>query len=208
MSLLRSLPLSYPQPPLSDRFAESKQTNLPSSEGIDLGSLFLNQEENNSDRKRIHCVPNPCTIQINEVVIGITSTDALLHISSEETNSKLMGNRMSRIAQHLIQQRSYYPLFPPPSAGGANLDLSKMNQWNLTCTPDILILPSKLATFCKNVLNCIVINPGHICKGMTGGTFATMNIHPIDRSILEETDGDVEIHHNVHDRIRVDIKKI
>jgi len=199
----------YPQPPLTDRIPNGKQTSLPSSNGIELGSLFLQNIENipsSYSKKRIHCVSNPCTIQINEIVIGITSTDALLHISSDETNHKLLGNRMSRIAQHLIQQRSYYPLFPP--ATSSNLNLCQMNQWSMQCTPDIMIIPSKLACFCHNVLDCVVVNPGQVSKGMMGGNYGVLSVYPMDRATLEGVDEKVEMGNEVYKRIRVDIRKI
>jgi len=198
----------FPQPPMTDRIPNGKEPKLPHAEGMELGTLFLDPLNTNPSSPKIHCVSNPCTLQINELVIGVTSTDTLLHISSEEINSKLMGNRMSRIAQHLIQQQSYYPLFPPPMTGNANLDLTKLDHLKLPCTPDILLVPSKLAPFCKNVLGCMVMNPGFLSKGMTGGTFASMNVHPMERATLEELDGDVEMEHTVSERIRVDIKKI
>ena len=204
---------SYPQPPIGDRIPGGKFTDLPFSEGIEIGTLSMQNLENISsslptEHKRIHCVSNPCTIQLNEVVIGMTSTDTLLHISSDETNANLMGNRMNRIAQHLIQQRSFYPLFPPPMTNGAQLDLMKMNEYQMPCTPDILIVPSKLASFCKNVSGCVVVNPGQLGKGKVGGTYGTMAIYPMDRNHLEEIDSDVELEHAIHNRIRVDIKKI
>lgn len=71
----------------------------------------------------------------------------------------------------------------------------------------MLIIPSKIATFRKNVIGFIVIDTGHISKGMAGGTFASMNVFPMEQKTLEELDGDVEMKHNAHDRIRVDIKR-
>lgn len=32
----------------------------------------------------IHLVPDPCTLNINGIVVGVTSTDILMHISQEE----------------------------------------------------------------------------------------------------------------------------
>ena len=156
---------------------------------------------------------NPCTLQINEVTVGITSTDALLHLSTDETNANLPpGSRITRMAQHFLQQRSYYPLFPPPSLPGMemNLELTKMKQWNMPCQPDLLILPSKLTTFAKCVLEkTVVVNPGHLVKGTSGGTYGIMNVHPMKRESLQSVDDvDVEIEHNIQDRIRVDIKRI
>lgn len=40
----------------------------------------------NSRRKHanIHFVPDPTTLNINGIIIGVTSTDVLMHISQEE----------------------------------------------------------------------------------------------------------------------------
>ena len=124
----------YPQPPLRNRLKKPKEMRLPGAEGLDYGSLGLNHIEtagrgNEKGFKRVHCVSNPCTLQINEFTVGVTATDIMLHISTDETNANLEpGSRMTRLAQHLLQQRSFYPLFPPPAAQtmATNLDLAHM----------------------------------------------------------------------------------
>ena len=35
--------------------------------------------------QRIHFVPDPCTFVVNNVTIGLSSMDVLLHLGSEET---------------------------------------------------------------------------------------------------------------------------
>lgn len=35
--------------------------------------------------QRIHFVPDPCTLVVNNVTIGLSSMDVLLHLGSEET---------------------------------------------------------------------------------------------------------------------------
>ena len=163
-----------------------------------------------SGQQRVHCVSNPCTFKINEVVFGITSTDVLFHMNIEETNSNLeVGTRMKRIAQHVVQQRSYYPLFPPPATFPTNLDLKHMDKWQLPCKPDVLIVPSKLASFATPVLdNTVVVNPGHLTKGTTGGTYAVMEIHPMKREALDQSADDVQLQHNLDERIHVEVKRI
>ena len=159
--------------------------------------------------RRVHCVSNPCTLQVNEIVIGVTGTDAIFHMSADETNGNLVpGSRLARISQHMLQQQSYYPLFPP--APGTNLDLKHMKQWNMPCQPDLLIVPSKLACFARPVLrDTVVVNPGHLSKNTTGGTYAVMDIHPMKRDELENAGGDdVELEHNIADRLRLEIRKI
>ena len=169
-----------------------------------------------STTRRVHCVSNPSTLQINDITIGVTSTDILFHISSEECNANLPpGTRLAHIAQHLLLQRSYYPLFPP--AKGASLDLSKSKEWEMNVKPDILIVPSKLASFARRVLDTtIVVNPGELTKNVTGGTYAVIDVHPPRKSV-EAGGGQEDVvmenaNHNqyqgVQDRVRVDIKRI
>jgi DNA polymerase alpha subunit B len=204
---------------LADRLPNGgKAIKLPKAEGIEFGTLGLHHIENagggsSKDAPRVHLVSNPCTLKINELVIGLTATDSLFHISADETNGNLEpGSRLGRIAQHLIQQQSYYPLFPAPASPSmsVNLDLKHMEQWNMPCQPDLLVVPSKLTCFARTVLDkTVVVNPGQLTKGTTGGTYALMEIHPFKRETLENAGGnDVQMEHALPDRIRVEIKRI
>ena len=62
---------------------------------------------------------------------------------------------MGRLAGHVIGQRSFYPLFPP--APGACLDTQVAERYpqaldmGAVGTPDLLLLPSDLNPFAKNV---------------------------------------------------------
>lgn len=186
---------------------------LPQADGIEVGTLGLHHVEGagngGTSSKRIHVVSNPCTLQINELVVGVTSTDAIFHISADETSDNLEpGSRLGRIAQHLVQQQSYYPLFPP--APGVNLDLNHMHEWKMPGKPDLLIVPSRLSYFVRPVLDStVVVNPGHLVRGSSGGTYAIMEVHPIGRDTLENSGGDdVEMEHSLPDRVRVEIKRI
>ena len=198
----------YPQPPFADS-ADNEFGSL-GLDYIELAGRENATKARKHQQRRVHCVSNPCTLRINELSIGVTTSDVLFHISSDETNANLPpGSRLARISQHLIEQRSYYPLFP--TAKGACLDLSRIDQWSMPCQPDILIVPSRLATFAKRVLNkTIVVNPGELTKNTTGGTYAVLDVHPMTRERLEEEvqAGDGEMEHGVQDRVRVDIKRI
>mmetsp|Transcript_6428 Transcript_6428/g.9200 ORF Transcript_6428/g.9200 Transcript_6428/m.9200 type:complete len:542 (+) Transcript_6428:2-1627(+) len=205
----------FPQAPLGDRVkGGGKSLKLPGANGLESGTLGLHHIETSAggskeNSRRVHLVSNPSTIQINEVVLGITSTDTLMHINTDETSANLKpGSRLERIAQHLLQQRSYYPLFPPSPQ--VNLDLKKMNQWSMPRTPDVLIVPSKLTCFARPVLDStVVLNPGRLTRETTGGNYAVMDIHPMKRDTLENAGGsDIQMEHNVQDRIRVEIKRI
>ncbi|GCB82262.1 hypothetical protein scyTo_0021570 [Scyliorhinus torazame] len=105
-------------------------------------------------RQRVHFVSDPCTLIINGVVFGVTSTDVLFHMGAEEINS-------------------YYPLYPP--AEEMNIDYECFQLYAQTpVTPDVLIVPSELRYFIKDVLGCICINPGRLTKGQVGGTYGRL----------------------------------
>jgi DNA polymerase alpha subunit B len=53
-------------------------------------------------------------LNIEGVLFGVTSTDVLFHLGKEEISfPPHSGDRLRRLANHLIQQRSFYPLYPP-----------------------------------------------------------------------------------------------
>lgn len=223
MCIIHRQHLRYPQPPLQDRSPNGGEylDGIPGAEVFEVGTLGLyrldqvgrgaasSSSSPHRPRRRVHCLSNPCTFQINELVFGVTATDVLFHISMEETNANLLpGSRLRRMAQHLIQQQSYYPLFPPNKS--VNLDLKHSEGWKMPCRPDVLILPSRLSPFCSPVLeSTVVLNPGQLTKGTTGGTYAVMEIRPMSRDALDDcaTD-DVELPHNVHDRVQVEVKRL
>jgi DNA polymerase alpha subunit B len=204
----------YPQAPFADRVEGGKLLKMSGAEDIDVGSLGLYKIESggkgaSNGSRRIHCVSNPCTLQINEVVVGVTSTDVLFHTSRDETGNVGGKLRLPRIAQHMLQQRSYYPLFPGSELSN-NLDLKHMGQWEMPCRPDVLIVPSKLNKFAEPILgSTLVVNPGRIAVGSAGGAYAIMQIQPMKREVLEDAGGEaVELAHNASQRTAVEIRKI
>ena len=115
--------------------------------------------------KQVKVVTNPVTVSLNEIVVGISSQDVLYDLRREEV---VVGrpkdtSLLSRLPRHVIQQRHFYPLFPPsdrtglPKTGtvegvatGMPLDISyaKLGEW-LNVRPDLLITPSALSPFAK-----------------------------------------------------------
>ena len=85
-----------------------------------------------------------------------------------------------------------------------------MENWQMPCAPDVLIVPSRLTCFATSVLDSTVfVNPGHLTRGTTGGTYSIMEIRPITRELLDELGGDdVRLQHGVPDRTNVEIKRI
>eukprot|EP00586_Coscinodiscus_wailesii_P013000 CAMPEP_0172500080 /NCGR_PEP_ID=MMETSP1066-20121228/134475_1 /TAXON_ID=671091 /ORGANISM="Coscinodiscus wailesii, Strain CCMP2513" /LENGTH=570 /DNA_ID=CAMNT_0013274157 /DNA_START=155 /DNA_END=1867 /DNA_ORIENTATION=+ len=157
----------YPQPPLSDRIPEGKLLTFSDAD-IDVGTLSIHT----LPRNRVHLLPNPATIAVNDLTVGVTSTDILLHLSSDEIHRNLPQNRIATLAQHLMKQKSYYPLFPAHMS--TPVDLKRLDQFAMPCHPDILILPSMLAPFCRKVMDTLVVNPGYLIKGNRSGTYGNI----------------------------------
>ena len=77
----------------------------------------------------------------------------------------------------------------------------------MPCRPDVLVVPSRLTPFCAPILGTtMAVNPGHLTKGTTGGTYSVMSIDPMKKEKLR-TQGE-SVTHGVQERIKVQIKKI
>ena len=75
---------------------------------------------------------------------------------------------MGRLAGHLLQQHNFYPLHPPSEE--INIEQPHfIKHAFFDSKPDILVLPSDLRYFVKNVSETVVINPGKLGKG--SGTY-------------------------------------
>ena len=115
--------------------------------------------------KQARMVTNPVTISLNETLVGISASDVLYDLRSEEivVGKPKDNGLLARLSRHLIQQRHFYPLFPPrdrtslPKTGtdysvatGMPLDVSylKLGEW-LNIKPDLLVTPSALPPFGK-----------------------------------------------------------
>uniref|UniRef100_A0A6I8N3K0 DNA polymerase alpha subunit B n=1 Tax=Ornithorhynchus anatinus TaxID=9258 RepID=A0A6I8N3K0_ORNAN len=128
------------------------------------------------DRQRVLFVSDPCTLSVNGVVFGLTSTDLLFHMGSEEICSSSSGSdRFSRILKHILTQRSYYPLYPPMEEMTVDYE-NFFTYAQLPVTPDVLIVPSELRYFVKDILGCVCMNPGRLTKGQVGGTFGRLYV--------------------------------
>ncbi|XP_022362486.1 DNA polymerase alpha subunit B isoform X3 [Enhydra lutris kenyoni] len=126
------------------------------------------------DRKRVQFVSEPCSLAVNGVILGLTSTDLLFHMGAEEISSASgPSDRLSRILKHILTQRSYYPLYPPQE--DMAIDYENFYTYaQLPVTPDVFIIPSELKYFVKDVLGCVCVNPGRLTKGQVGGTFGRL----------------------------------
>lgn len=139
-------------------------------------------------RDQIISLTNPGIFEANEVEIGCCTVDVLKQLSGEEVsrNSKdrSSGDRLSRLATHIISQRSFYPLYPPAESVPLDFSIAPEALY-IPSIPQMLILPSDLAPFVKvlsinageskELSKCICVNPGRLTKGIGGGTFVELN---------------------------------
>ncbi|XP_069866006.1 DNA polymerase alpha subunit B [Dipodomys merriami] len=143
---------------------------------------FSYSDLSREDKKRVQFVSEPCTLSINGVIFGLTSTDLLFHMGAEEIScSAGASDRFSRILKHILTQRSYYPLYPPPE--DMPIDYEHLYAYaQLPVTPDVLVVPSELRYFVKDILGCVCVNPGRLTKGQVGGTFGRLYLRrkPMD----------------------------
>ncbi len=185
--------------------------------------------------KQVSIVTNPVTLSLNEFVVAISSQDVLYQLRREECVGGTLPsedhNLLARLSKHVIEQRHFFPLFPPtarqnlPRSGaiegvddgdesaerqptGAMLDISylALGEWP-NVRPDVLITPSALAPFAKVVQSVVVINPGPLSKKRGPGTFAHMAVGASRVSDEEREEGKF-VSHKVFERARVDIMRI
>ena len=118
--------------------------------------------------------------------------------------------KIDQVLYGLLQQRSLYPLYPPGQ--NSPIEVEQVQKFMFEKTPDIIITPSDLMLFSKNISGCICINPGFMCKGSTGGSYASITIDPLviasqgldfNSNLQNE-----KMSNRASDRIRVDIHNI
>ncbi|XP_036114425.1 DNA polymerase alpha subunit B isoform X5 [Molossus molossus] len=71
--------------------------------------------------------------------------------------------------------RSFYPLYPPQEDMAIDYENFYAHA-QLPVTPDVLIIPSELRYFVKDILGCVCVNPGRLTKGQVGGTYGRLYI--------------------------------
>ncbi|KAF1803689.1 DNA polymerase alpha/epsilon subunit B-domain-containing protein [Mucor lusitanicus] len=141
---------------------------------------------------RLHQLSNPAQISINGHNISASNMDILFKLAKEEiSKSPEHTDRFSRLVRHVLQQHTYYPLYP--HALGDSIDASQLVNIQVSWLPDILILPSQFKYFVKNVDDVVCINPGHLCKSLAAGSYARVVLHPTT---------------DVNNQVRVDLFKL
>lgn len=134
---------------------------------------------------RIHLLANPSTFSLNGTTIAASSVDVLFHLGKQEhffeipeasdeappSGDEVKSDPTARRCRHLLQQRSFYPIYPvPPEVSNhVNLDLTHRRALKTDDSAgvarEIFITPSQLWQFCKMVDSTLFINPGQVMKG-------------------------------------------
>lgn len=136
-------------------------------------------------------LPNPALFSLDEVSYGVCSNDILKHLTmAEVSRSPREKNGLTRQAQHILQQRRFYPLIPGPAgdfSSVANLDVGFAGLTEFgSRLPDLLILPSDMTPMAKVIDGVLIINPGSLSKKAGHGTYAHVLIQPRNRSAQNE----------------------
>jgi hypothetical protein len=71
------------------------------------------------------CIPYLSLYRVNEVLFAVSSNDPLFSLSSDEVSQNIEGNRLARLAGHLLHQQSFAPQFPAPQSMLAQVRLMR-----------------------------------------------------------------------------------
>lgn len=135
--------------------------------------------------QRVTVLPNPATFVVGGAVVGAVAADVIFQMNGEEcaraaTTARTdgRGDKITRCAAHLLDSRSYYPLFPPADPAATPLELNQLWHLGMPVAPDVLIAPSRLRTMAKVVDSTLIVNPGSLSKLNSGGTYAKVLLAP------------------------------
>ncbi|XP_058118224.1 DNA polymerase alpha subunit B [Anopheles ziemanni] len=134
--------------------------------------------------KNLHLLPDPCVINVGEgLEVGVTTVDIIKQLMDAECTAAGGGSdKIKRAYNHLFHQATFYPLNPPPE--DVPLDVDMLNEYGrLNRVPNIMVCPSALNRYVREINRCVCINPGFVDgHSIEGGSYARLIIHPPDTS--------------------------
>lgn len=153
---------------------------------------------------RMTLLPNPAVVRVNDVSIAACSEDVLFALNQSEAGARAkpaatagggrqQPPRLTVLAQHIVEQASFAPVFPPPD-GAAVADRGAHGEAvRLPFTPDILVTPSRLKGFADRVAgDTVFVNPGRLAKAGSGGTYAALTVHPLREDQIDRLEARAE----------------
>ena len=72
-------------------------------------------------------------------------------------------DKLSRLGNYLLNQACFYPLYPPAKEVAIDSELWEKYAF-MKEKPHMLILPSDMRYFCKNVNETVILNPERLIK--------------------------------------------
>ncbi|KAL0131721.1 hypothetical protein PUN28_002935 [Cardiocondyla obscurior] len=118
-------------------------------------------------------MPDPCILDIAGLKVGVTSVDVIKHIGKEEI-SNVSGDRLTRLADHVLAQTCFYPVYPSPE--DLNVDTELWEKYTFfDQQPHVMILPSDMRSYCKVINECMVLNPERMHKNI----YARLSVKPV-----------------------------
>ena len=136
---------------------------------------------------------NPCTLQLdNGMIIGVTSTDIIGHMSSSFVQPQGMHpDRLKDICSALVAERSFYPMRPCHESVAIHTNLSSRLRF-IRYTPDLLVLPSSLVQFAYTLplpddTSCTCVNPGRLIRGNVLGSYMHIVADPVTHKVTRVT---------------------
>ncbi|XP_043254793.1 DNA polymerase alpha subunit B [Colletes gigas] len=136
----------------------------------------------------LYSMPDPCVINVEGLQIGVTSVDILRHLGQQEVSKTFGMDRLGRLADHVLSQATFYPLYPPFES----LNFDTMLWMKYACfeqQPHIMILPSDVRYYCNTVNETLVVNPERLQKYI----YAKLCIRPTSNGKWEPKNVSCEI---------------
>ncbi|CAL5321167.1 unnamed protein product [Camellia sinensis] len=189
----------FPQPAFDIQQADLKhQITSLTNPGIFSANEMKKRKLKVGEKRKMHEVEKAKDEQISKkrqreerrgrIKVGCCTVDVLKQLSREEISRNPSGGskqRMNRLANHLLSQHSFYPLYPPMEDTPVDFSLAP-EALQIPCNLDILILSSHLAHFVKVLsigdkndgeeqAKCICVNPGRLARGEGAGFFVELN---------------------------------
>ena len=172
------------------------------------------------DMSKLYFISNPSIIQINDITIAFNNIDVLKSLTKNELainrTKEKSENRIIRLATHLLQQQSLYPVLAP-KLDGITINYKQYHHYQLDFTPDLIICPSDVI---KNIVakvgqDSIFINPQTLIKYDTGGFYTNVCILPDINNEMDISNDDDQDDQTIQvkkmpitQRIRCEIKRI
>ncbi|CAL7951211.1 unnamed protein product [Xylocopa violacea] len=135
---------------------------------------IINANKVGPNTANLYPLPDPCIMNIEGLHIGVTSVDVFRHVAQQEVSNTPGMDRIGRLADHILSQATFYPVFPP--FRGLNFDVALWRKYGcFERQPHILILPSDIKYYIKSVNECLVVNPERLQKYI----YAKLCIRPV-----------------------------